>query len=118
MHFQNRSVNLEATARKNDSDATVIHSQVKLADRTATGISSPAFSLPLCVFPPRPYAIPSLVPPGGFMQLHSAQGRETHRGESYARKRGLGGSNVGPFPALVHGIDTHLLMPEQGREQC
>lgn len=50
MYFQNRSVNLEAAARRNDSDATVILSQVKLADSTATEIGSPAFSLPLCVF--------------------------------------------------------------------
>lgn len=117
MHFQNRSVNLESTARKNDSDATVVPSQVKLAESTATGTSSPAFSLPLCLFPPRPRAVPSLVPPRGLVPLHSALGRETHPGESNARKRGLAGSG-GPVPAPVHCIDMHLLVPEQGRGQC
>lgn len=90
-------MNLESAARKNDSDATVVPSQVKLADSTATGTSGPAFSLPLCLFPPRPHAVPSLVPPRGLVQLHGALGRETHPGESNARKRGLAGSG-GPVP--------------------
>lgn len=62
MHFQNWPVNLEGIARKNNPDTTIIHNWVKLVCSTASGITSLTFSLPLCILPPWPYAIPSLVP--------------------------------------------------------